>query len=183
MTLLLLMVVFSMLRSAAVIHIKQELLFFHKEMLVHWLDNGLDRTDRGYVALRNLIESSIRLVPQISPGRLLFFRRLQRRTAKSATLFPSPSREVGLLMEGTQDEKGRAKLKKLQMEMDLGMGTFILMGSLSGWFILSVIMSKMLKRTLSRHKVNRTDFFFDLLERMLVHLGRRTLEYASLLEL
>jgi hypothetical protein len=180
-TLILLMIVFCMLRSAAIIHIRQELLFIHKKMLVHWLENGLDRTDRGYLALRNLIESSIRLAPQLSPGRLMFIHRLQRRAAKSGALFPSPSREVSRLIEGTPDEKGQAKLKRLQLEMDLVMGTFVLMGSISGWFILSIIIAKMLRRTMARHKVNRIDFFFDVIERMLGHLGRRTLECASLL--
>jgi len=180
-TLILLMIAFSMLRSAAIIHIRQELLSIHKKMLVHWLENGLDRTDRGYLALRNLIESSIRLAPQLSPGRLMFIHRLQRRAVKGGALFSSPSCEVSRYIEGTLDEKGQAELKRLQLEMDLVMGTFIIMGSISGWFILFVIMPKMLKRTIARHKVNRTDFFFDLLERMLGHLGRRTLECASLL--
>ena len=60
--------------------------------------------------------------------------------------------------------------------MNLGLGTFILMGSLSGWFLLFVIIPKMLKRTIAQPKANRTDFFFDMLERMLEHLGRRTLD-------
>jgi hypothetical protein len=175
-TLILLMIALSMLRSAAVIHIRQELLVVHKEMLVYWLDNRLDRTDRGYLALRSLIESSIRIVSRLSPARLLFVRRLQRRTAKSGALPFSPSKEVNRLIECTADEKGRAKLKRLQLEMNLGLGTFILIGSLSGWFLLFIIIPRMLKRTIAQPKANRTDFFFDMLERMLGHLGRRTLQ-------
>ncbi len=171
-TLILLMVAFRLLRSAAVIHIRQELLIVHKEMLVYWLENRLDRTDRGYLALRNLIESCIRLVPRLSPARLIFIYKLQRITVP----FPSPSREAGCFVECTANERGRAKLKRLQMEMNLALGTFILMGSLSGWFLLFIIIPKMLKRTIAQPKANRTDFFFDMLERMLGNLGRRALQ-------
>jgi len=171
-TLILLMIAFSMLRSAAVLHIKQELLVVHKEMLVYWLENGLDRSDRGYLAISDLVESAIRLAPRLSPARLVFIYRLQRRTA----LFYTPSGEVSRLIEYTPDEKGRAKLRRLQMEINLALGTFILLGSISGWFLLLMITSKMLKGTIAHSGTDRTDFFFDMLERMLAHLGRQTLQ-------
>ncbi len=170
-TLILLIIALSMLRSAAVINIRQKLLVVRKEMLVYWLDNGLDRSDRGYLAFGDLVESCISLAPRLSPARLMCIYKLQRRTA----LFYTLSDEANGLVECTANAKGRAKLRRLQMEMNLALGTFILLGSLSGWFLLFIITSKMLKRTIAQSKIDRTDFFFDMLERVLAHLGRQTL--------
>jgi hypothetical protein len=183
-TLILLLVVFSMLRSVAVSHIRQELLIIRKEMLVYWLTNGLDRKDRGYIALRNLIESSIKLVPRLSPGRFLFIYILRRKTAKSGIILPlpNPSRECSLLIECITNTDGRKKLKRLQMEMNLALGTFFLIGSLSSWFLLFAILPTMLKRTISHCQHHRTDFFFDMLERLLGILGREAQQMGYAVE-
>jgi hypothetical protein len=169
-TLILLLIVFGMLRMAAIDHIRQELLNIRREMLSYWLNNALDTNDCGYVALRNLINSSIKLAPRLTPGRLVFIYRLQRNRTLS---LPDPSHEVSLLVKGTANANGREKLKRLQMEMNLGLGVFFLMGSLSGWLFLFIIVPRMLKRTISHHKDDRVDFFFDMLERMLLSLGRQ----------
>ncbi len=174
-TLILLLVVLGMLRSVAINHIRQELLIIRKEMLFYWLNNGLDRNDGGYVALRKLIESSIMLVSRLSPARLIFIYRLQRKRADGGAIlrFPNPSREVSLLIENIANAGGRKKLERLQMEMNLGLGTFFLMGSLSGWCLLFIIVPRMLKRTLSHYQDHRTDVFFDMAERVLASLGRK----------
>lgn len=174
-TLILLIVVLGMLRSIAIDHIRQELHLIHREMLFYWLNNGLDCSDRGYMALRNLIESSINFVPRLTPGRLLFIYRLRRKTAKSGIILPlaDPLSEVSLLIESTANANGREKLKRLQLEMNLALGSFFLMGSLSGWFLLLAIVPRMLKRTISHHQKDRTDAFFDMVERVLGSLGRQ----------
>lgn len=174
-TMILLLLVLSMLRSVAVSHIRQELLIIRKEMLSFWLNNGLEWTDTGYNALRRLIDASIRLSPKLSPARLLFNYRLQRRMAKRGTPLPipDPAREVCRSIEETADRNGRAKLKRLQMEMNLSLGTYFLMASLSGWVLLFTIVPGMIKRSFANHSDHRADVFFDMAERVLGRLGRR----------
>lgn len=174
-TLILLLVMFSLLRSTAIDHIRQELLKIRKEMLFYWVNNGLDPKDRGYLALRNLIESSTRVLPRLSPGRFMFIYMLRRRTAKRGIMLPlpDPSGECSLMIECSANTNGRKKLKRLQMEMNLALGTFFLLGSLSSWFLAFLIIPRMIKRTISHRRDRRTDFFFDMLERVLGSLGHQ----------
>jgi hypothetical protein len=179
-TLILLIVVFGMLRKAAIDHIRQELSIIRKETLLYWLNHALDFKDCGYLALCASIESSIRLVPGLSPGRLVFLYRLGRKTESATSLsFQDPSREVHDLIECTSNVKGREKLKRLHLEMNMALGAFFLMGSISGWFLLLILVLKMLKRTFSHYQKHRTDVFFDMFERALVSLGRQALQIGS----
>jgi len=174
-TLVLLIVILGMLRGLAIDHIRQELQSIRKEMLFYWLSNGLDFRDQGYLALRNQIESAIELAPGLSPGRLLFLYRLHKKAAKNETILPLPDpiHDVGLRIELTTNSGGREKLKRLQMEMNLALGMFFLMGSLSGWFLLSILAARMLKGTVSHYQDHRTDIFFDMVEKVLGVLGRK----------
>ncbi len=174
-TLILLLVALSMLRRVAIIHLRQELLIIRKEMISFWLNGGLEHKDAGYIALRGLIDSSIRIAPRLSPARLMFVYRLLRQRSKRGNPVPmsDPAREVGLRIDATADRHGREKLKRLQMEMNLGMGTFFLMGSVSGWVLLLVIVPRMAKRSIARHAHHSTDAFFDMTERVLSRFGRR----------
>jgi hypothetical protein len=167
-TLILLLVSFGMLRSVAIDHMRQEFLVIRKEMLLYWMNNGLDYSDRGYVALGSLIDCSIRLAPKLSPGRLAFIHNIQSKLS-----FPNPSREVSLLIESTANANGREKLKRLQMELNLGLGTFFLMGSISGWLLLIAIVSRILRRTVLLHSDHRADIYFDMVERVLERIGRQ----------
>ncbi len=174
-TLMLLLILFGMLRSTAIDHLRQELLFIRKEMLLYWLNNGLNPGDRGLWALRNLIESSMMLAPGLSPGRFVFLDKFQRKVTRRriALAFPNPSHEARLLIECTANKNGREKLKRFQTETELALGAFFLVGSLTGLLLSFVILSRMLKRTIAHRKKNRTDFFFDMLERVLGSLGRK----------
>jgi hypothetical protein len=179
-TLILLLIVFGMLRRVAMDHIRQELSIIRKEMLLYWLNHALDFKDRGYSALCDSIKLSIRLVPRLSPGRLVSLYRLRGKTEGATSLsFPDPSRKVHDLIECTSDAKGREKLLSLHLEMNMALGAFFLMGSISGWFLLFVLVSKMLKRTFSHYRKNRTDVFFDMFERALVRLGRQAIQIGS----
>ncbi|HTY61924.1 MAG TPA: hypothetical protein VMG30_06670 [Acidobacteriota bacterium] len=174
-TMILLLVVLGALRRLAIDHIRLEILILREELLLYWANCDLDFDDRGCRALRNLMESSIGLVPGLSPGRLLFVYRLQRITPRKKTVlsFPDPSFEVSSLIERTANAKAREKLKRLQLEMNMALGIFFLMGSLSGLFLFFLVLSKMLGRTISHYQKNRTDVFFDMLERVLVRFGRQ----------
>jgi hypothetical protein len=180
LSLILLLVVLDLLRKAAIDHIRQELSIIQKEAISYWLNRALDFKDRGYLALCDSIESSIRLAPTLSPGRLAFRYQLRKQNESAISLlFSDPSRQVHNLIERTVDAQGREKLKKLHLEMNLALGAFFLMGSLSGWFLLFVLIFKMLKRTISHYRKNKTDVFFDMFERVLTGLGRRAMQLGS----
>jgi hypothetical protein len=181
-TLSLLIIVFSALRRAAVDHAAQELLSLREEMLVFWIRNGLNPDDEGYIALSNILESATNLLPSLSPGRLIFIHRLTGKMAKRniETQLPDPSRNVDCLIEGTTPATAQQKLKRLHLETNLALGTFMLAGSLSGCALTFIIASRMLRRTVAHHGMDRTDFFFDLLERVLGILGRQALQIGSL---
>jgi hypothetical protein len=180
-TLSLLLVVFKALRVAAVDHATSELLSLREEMLVFWLSNGLNRNDEGYLALSNILESAMRLLPALSPARLVFIDRFGKKVTKRGVelQLPNPSRNADRLIDGTMTENGRQKLRRLHLETNLVLGTFLLMGSLSGCALSLTIASRMLKRTIAHHGIGRTDFFFDLLERVLGTLGRQALRIGS----
>jgi hypothetical protein len=177
-TLILFLLVFGLLRKAAIDHIRQELLALRSEILFYWMNNALDFNDCGYKALRNRIDASMALVPTLAPARLMFIYRLQKRGMEDGTIvsLPDPFHEARLLIESTADSDGRANLKRLQTEMNMRLGVFFLMGSLSGWFLLFILISKILRRALSHREGHRVDFFFDMVERILVSLGRQALK-------
>jgi len=183
-TLILLLLVLDALRRVAVIHIRQELLIIRKEMLAFRLAGDPARVDAGYAALRRLIDSSITLAPRLSPARLLFIYRLLRKSVKrgSPAPPPDPAREVGDRIAGASDRDCREKLRRLQMEMSLSLGTFFLVASLSGWALLLAAMPGMMKRSITHHPEHRTDAFFDMAERVLGRLGRHAQRIGALTE-
>jgi hypothetical protein len=184
-SLILLLVVLRMLRKAAIDHIQQELLVLRKDMLIFWIDNSLDCGERGYVALSNLLGSAAKLAPGLSPGRLIFIYRQLRMIDRSGTplSFPDPMRDVRVLIEQIENIDAREKLKRIQMEMCLGMGMFFLLGSLSGWLLFWIIIARILKRTAAHYQNNRIDFFFDMIERAMESLGRQVQQIGYIADL
>jgi hypothetical protein len=183
-TLILLMLALGMLRSAAVGNIRQELLIIRKEMLSVRLNCGRDGIDTGYLALRGLVDSSIRLAPELSPARLLFVFRMQRKLAKQGMPLPlpNPSLEVHRRIDESAMGNIRTKLQRLQMEMNLGVGTYFVLGSLSSWVLMSLIVPQVVRRSFAHHPGHRVDAFFDIIERVLSRLGRRALWLAVVME-
>jgi hypothetical protein len=176
-TLVLLMLVLSELRKIAISHVRQELLIIRKEMLTFWLNNGLDRADEGYLALRGLIDSSIRLAPRLSPARLVFVWQLQKRMTRRGHPPPFPDERAAWLRLGRiANQSSREKLRRLALEMTLALGTFVLIGSISGWAILLLVLPKMIRRSFAHRSGHRVDVFFDMAERMLSRVGRRAQE-------
>ncbi len=183
-TLILLFLVLDALRRVAVAHIRQELLIIRKELLIFRLSGDPTRVDQGYAALRALIDSSIALAPRLSPARLLFIYRFLRRSVKQGrpVPIPDPAQEVSDHIESGTDRACREKLRRLQTEMNLSMGTFFLTASLSGWAVLLASVPGMVKRSITRHSQHRMDAFFDMAERVLGRLGRRTQKIGALTE-
>ncbi len=184
-TLVLLMLVLDALRRVAVLHIRQELLVIRKEMLAARLAGNPAQPDPAYHSLRSLVDSSIRLAPRLSPARMLFIYRFLRKSAKRGQRWEIPelSSDVFEVVDSCKDIALREKLKRLSSETSIGVGTFFLMGSLSGWAILLAVVPRMVKRTVSRHQDHRTDAFFDLTERILGRFGRRAQKIGALTNL
>jgi hypothetical protein len=173
-TLILLILVLSELRKVAISHLRQELLILRKEMISFWLHNGLDRADAGYLALRDLIDVSIRLAPRLSPARLLFIQRLQKHGAQQrGSPFPDPASDVSARIGRILNQAGKEKLQRLQTEMSLALGSFFLVGSVSGWALLLLVVPKMVRHSFVHHSRDRADAFFDMTERLLSRTGRR----------
>lgn len=177
-TLILLMLILSELRKVAISHVRQELLIIRRGMLAFRLNNGLDRADAGYLALRSLIDSSIRLAPRLSPARLLFVRRLQKRMEKQSRGLPAPDpvRAASLCISRIENVPAKEKLKKFQLEMSLALGVFFLVGSISGWAILFVVVPRIVRRSFAHRAGHRADAFFDMIERVISRVGRQAQE-------
>jgi hypothetical protein len=177
-TIILLILVFTELRKVAICHIRQELLMIRKEMIAFRLNHEPDQADEGYLAFRDLLDSSIRFAPRLSPGRLLFAHRLQKRMREHGLPWPVPDpvRTAGLCIDRIPDKSGRDKLRRLQTEMNLALGAFFLFGSISGWANVLLLVPKMVRRSLAHHPGNRIDAFFDMTERVLSLAGRRAQE-------
>lgn len=183
-TLILLILALSMMRRAAIDNIRQELLIIRKEMLSLRLNGGRGREEPAYSALRGQVDSSIRLAPELSPARLFFVFRLQRRLAKRGMSLPvpNPALEVNRRIDEARSSDIRSRLRRLQMEMNLGVGTFFLLGSVSSWGLMFVVVSKVVRRSFANHAGHRVDAFFDMIERVLSRLGRRALWLAATME-
>lgn len=179
-SLILLIVTLGMLRSAAVCHLRQELLVLRKELLILFLSGNGSLHDPLYADLKSLIETSMRLAPTLSPARLLFVFRYRRLLVKRGCLPPAPVHRcvrVDSAAAGTEP-KQREKLRRYRMELHLGLGTFFLLGSISGWGLLLTLIPGMIRRSLSHRPGHRIDTFFDLTERILGRIGRRALRLA-----
>ncbi len=173
-TLILLMLILSTLRSVAVVHLRQELLVIRREMLLIRLAGVTRQAAAPYDGLRALLDSCIRVAPRLSPARLFFLYRLQRKQTMlgNPPPFTDRARAVHAAIALLGDQSAGEKLRRLQMEMNLSLGSFYVMGSLSGWAVLFCLVPRMVKRSVARRDSHRTDSFFDMLERVLGRLGR-----------
>jgi hypothetical protein len=68
------------------------------------------------------------------------------------------------------------------MEMNLGVGTFFLLGSVSSWGLMFVVVPKVVRRSFGHHPGHRVDAFFDMIERVLSRQGRKALWLAATME-
>ncbi len=180
-SLILLILVLGELRKIAILHLRQEMLIIRKELIVFWVKNGLNRNDRGYIALRGLLDSSIQIAPRLSPARLFFLTRLRDRRTKNGHALPSSVPDVLVSFVGESSSRPTPdKLKRLQLDMNLALGTFYLAGSISGWGLSCLLLPKVIRRASARHAHHKIDAFFDLTERLIYRLGKRALETGSI---
>jgi hypothetical protein len=126
------------------------------------------------------MSSASELLAGVSPARLFFVRGRCQKTAAGACqqLLPDWSKGLEPSLQALDDRKAREKLRRIQLEFDISFGMFFLLGSISGWMVTGAILFKLMRRMLSQRPANRTDWAFDLMERIFSRLGRRALRLA-----
>ncbi len=179
-SLTLLIIELTLLRQAAVAHCRQEAQRLQVDLLLYWSDRGLPPNHEAYDILRTQFHNAFELSAGISPARLFF---AHRRFRKFCAGPYQPHLRQWSLESGLRtlnDPKVRQRLRKVQLEFDISLGMFLLLGSVSGWLMAGAVLSRLFRRMLSRRRANPMDWGFDLMERLLSHLGRRSLRLRLL---
>ncbi len=177
-SLVLLTVALTLLRSLAVAHCRQEIHRLRLELLLYWTSKGLYPPQPVYGNLTGQMSAGSELAEGLTPARLFLVRRKCRSISESAfrRLVPDWSQEPGL--RGLHDSKSRERLRRIQLEFDISLGMFFLFGSISGWMVTGGILFNVLRRMAARKPASRTDWAFDLVEKVFSRLGRRALRLA-----
>ena len=179
-SLALLIIGLTLLRRSAIAHCQQELHRLQLDVLLYWTDKGLPTAHQAYGNLRSQISSASELTAGVSPARLFFVSRRCKKLPASAyqQLLPDWSKGLEPSLDGLDDRKAREKLRRFQLEFAISFGIFFLLGSISGWMVTGAILFRLIRRMLSHRVANRTDWAFDLMERIFSRLGRRALRLA-----
>ena len=169
-SLTLLFVALTLLRRAAIEHLRQELLRLRKEMILYWSGNELPFDHAAYQQLRALLAQVAELAPRLSPARFFFIHRLARRIGPAKEL-PLPAGECSGGQSGSSgDRKAGLKLQRLHLEMHLSVGAFLLLGSISGWMLLCSILVRLVLKKLGGRPARKVGVF-DLTEKLVSRVG------------
>lgn len=177
LSLTLLFVALTLLRRSAIAHLRQELLRLRKEMILYWSGNELPFDHAAYQQLRALLAEVAELAPRLSPARFFFINRHVSRSGLGEML-PSPAAEHVRIQSGSaEDRKAKLKLQRLHLEMNLGVGTFFLLGSISGWMLLCTILIRLAIRKVTGRSAHAATVF-DLAEKLISRIGFEALKLA-----
>jgi hypothetical protein len=174
-SLILLLAVLGLLRSLAVMHIRQELVALRNEALLFWAGTGLDLRHAAFIGLRRRINSRIDICERLSPAFLWWIHRSSggaasnRRRELEADYLEAVEREL----EGIAEAGIRNRILRFNLEGDVSFGTFYVTGSLSGWMLMTPLFCRMIIRVAGYKSGSRVDCFFDMAERVLSRAGRR----------
>jgi hypothetical protein len=173
-SLTILLLALCLLRRSAIAHLRQELIQNRKDLLLLWFENDLPHNHMAYTGLSRLIDDAIKLVPRISPARLYFLFRLSEEVLgnRPRSFMPWPDDTLSRQFESIPNKRIREKLWRIRLEMNFSLGTFYLMGSLSGWLLSCSIMLRLLRKSFSHSPRAGMDAFFDLAEKTLARTGR-----------
>lgn len=179
-SLTLLIIGLSLLRRSAMAHCRQEMHRLRLEVLLYWTAEGLSTGHPAYGNLCGRINAAAELLEKVSPARLFFIARFCKRTSSSvwSPLLPDCTRRLEEWIQSIDDQRTQKRLRRVQLEFDISLGMFFLLGSVSGWMVTSAILLKLIRRMLSHRSADRTDWAFDLMEKIFSRLGRRTLQLA-----
>lgn len=177
LSLTLLFVALTLLRRSAIAHLRQELLRLRQEMILYWSCNELPFDHAAYQELRALLARVAELAPRLSPARFFFINRIVRRN-RLGEMLPSQGGELALIGLGSAEErKAKLKLQRLHLEMNLAVGTFFLLGSISGWMLLCSILIRVAFRKVTGRSAHAPTVF-DLAEKLISRIGFDALNLA-----
>ena len=125
--------------------------------------------------LATLVDDLGRLAPRIAPARLYFVERATRRVVRLDALEDFERRAASL-----EDRSQREKLLHLRFETLMRAGLFVLLGSVSGWFVSLQLLARIVWRLRHYPRRDRADRFVDLWEKLVPRVGRRAYALALL---
>jgi len=174
-SLILLLVVLSLLRSLAVMHIRQELAALRNEALLYWAGAGQSLGHEAYMGLCRRIRSRIQMSECLSPAFVFWLGRPSKSVASNVDrkLEGNYREQLQRELEAIAGIAARSKMRRFNLEADVSYGTFYLTGSISGWMLLAPVLFRMLVRASRYRSGNRVDRIFDMAERVLSRAGRR----------
>ncbi len=179
LSLAMMIVALCLLRRLAVAHFCQEVHRQRLDLLLYWADKGLPAAHPAYAGVLGGMGLASGLAPAISPARLLFVSRYFRKNRRNCLrgLLPAGIDEQGPGLLGLKDGKVRESLRRVQLEFDISLGTYYLLGSISGWFLTVGIAVRLIRRV-ARRPADRIGWAFDAMEKIFSHLGRRAFRLA-----
>lgn len=177
LSLILLIVALSLLRQAAVEHLRIELERLGDEALDCWHDAGAPPDEPALAALLGLARAAADRAPKIAPARLFFVDRALRGLRERGSI-ADPLEELDLGIARLDPRGAARKLARYRLELYLKIGVFYLLGSLSGSLILSLSLTHMAFRVLARPGPDRAERFVEFGEKLFSSLGRRALRLA-----
>ena len=170
-SLTLLFAALTLLRDSAIAHLRQELLRLRKEMILYWSSNELPFDDAAYQQLRALLAEVAELAPRLSPARFFFISRLVSRSSAGGMPPSLTTESPGIQSAGAAHRKMKPKLQRIFLEMNLAVGMFFLLGSISGWMLLSSILIRLAVRKVSGRRSTNRMSVFDLAEKLISRIG------------
>jgi hypothetical protein len=132
---------------------------------------------RLYQELRALLAKIAELAPRLSPARFFFIHRLVRRSGLGEMLLSQGGELALTRLENAAERKAQLKLQRLHLEMNLGVGTFVLLGSISGWMLLCSILIRVAFRKVTGRSAYAPTIF-DLAEKLISRIGFDALNLA-----
>jgi len=177
LSLALLIAALILLRRSAVAHVRQELLRLRKDMILYWSGSGLSLNDPEYLRVSALLVGAAAVAPCLSPAHCFFLDRLVRRgssgVARACPAIPSfDSRPAS--------GKTKIKLDRISLESNLAVGSFFLLGSLSGWMVTCFLLIRLAARKIRGRKAANPASVFDLAEKLISRIGFHAMNLARL---
>jgi hypothetical protein len=180
-SLLLLLIVLKLLRQAAAEHLRQDLRRIGEELSECWRGERLSLKDPVYAGFCSLLCYDISLAERISPASHFFVFRLKRKqpgVVKQA--LENALNEAGVPVGSIKEKDVRARIRRFELETNLSLGFYYLLGSISGWMLTLWLASRVLMRSLRSGRSNSVDDVFDLAERLVSRIGRNA-QFLALL--
>jgi hypothetical protein len=165
-----------LLRHLAIEHFRQELLKIRNKLILFCSDAKFPLDHPACLHIHNEITLLGRIVERISPANLFFIRRVCKDALRNDPRFvlPFAPDRLGEKLDKIANRRMAEKLLITQLEINLTLGSFYLLGSLSGWMISLRGLYKVAFRKLAGHPKRKLDKRMDMAERLISRIGYET---------